>query len=157
MPHSLACWMYISRSLLNAETALEEVQAIVDVAQRRNADMDVTGALIFSNGRFAQKLEGPPTGIDALRQSICRDSRHTAITTIEEGPAPERQFGGWSLAFKGSSQVISRSLERSLDELDTGGRYGHSWLLKAMIDLTTVGMGNSTRAEKATAASHLNI
>ena len=82
--------------------------------------MDVTGALLFTGVRFAQCIEGPEAAIAELRDSIMRDKRHVAITTLMHGPIAEPSFRNWTLAFAGPSPNVSRTLNRSLRELQNG-------------------------------------
>ena len=58
--------LYVSRRLATAD----DVQDIVAVSRARNAQWQVTGALIASRGRFAQILEGQRSAVDALMDSI---------------------------------------------------------------------------------------
>jgi hypothetical protein len=105
-------WLYISVSELPADAQAGVIDAIVDVSRSRNADLDVTGALIFSGSRFAQLIEGPADNVAILRSAIERDVRHRSVTTIEAGDISHRLFAGWSLAYCGHSIFVDRELQR---------------------------------------------
>ncbi|MBV9883509.1 MAG: BLUF domain-containing protein [Sphingomonadaceae bacterium] len=100
--------LYVSVSTLTPEQEREEVDKIVGVAQRRNAELSVTGALIFTGTHFAQLLEGPVDGVDALMRSISRDPRHNSVTVVDTGEATRRLFPDWSMAYFGHSRYIDR-------------------------------------------------
>lgn len=103
-------WLYISVSALPADAYAMVLDAIVEVSRRRNADLGVTGALLFSGSRFAQLIEGPADSVAILRAAIERDVRHRNVTTIEAGAVDDRLFEGWSLAYSGQSTFVDREL-----------------------------------------------
>jgi hypothetical protein len=105
-------WLYISVSALPADAQAVAVNSIVDVSRNRNADLGVTGALIFSGSRFAQLVEGPADSVAIIRAAIERDVRHRTVTTIEAGTVDGRLFEGWSLAYSGHSTFVDRELRR---------------------------------------------
>lgn len=108
----LANWLYLSVSNLVDGAHSAAIDDILSVARRRNADLHVTGALIFSGSRFAQLIEGPPGNVALLRAAIERDSRHRDIHTLEAAPVQCRQFADWSLAYSGSSTFVDLELRR---------------------------------------------
>ncbi len=83
-----------------------DLAAITEVAQSRNADLDVTGALVSTQRHFSQVLEGPPAGVDAIMDSIARDPRHRAMRIVEVRPAQHRLFPEWSLAYAGRATYV---------------------------------------------------
>ena len=108
----LANWLYLSVSSLVDGAHAAAIDEIVAVARRRNADLDVTGALVFSGSRFAQLIEGPPEGVALLRAAIEGDARHRDIQTLEAAAVEDRQFADWSLAYSGSSTFVDLELRR---------------------------------------------
>jgi hypothetical protein len=68
-------------------------------AQHRNAQLQITGHLLFVNGQFTQCLEGPPDSIELLWQSIQRDPRHHDIQLLMSRATDKRRFPEWSMAF----------------------------------------------------------
>lgn len=68
-------------------------------AQIRNQSLDITGHLLYLNGRFTQCIEGPARNIELLWQSILRDSRHHAIELLNRQTTEKRRFTHWSMAF----------------------------------------------------------
>ena len=102
----LYSWMYVSRSLLREFEARDAISDIVELSQSRNASLSVTGALIIAGQRIAQLLEGERRDVLKIRASICRDPRHSNITTIPVTLRSARQFEGWSLLYSGNSSFM---------------------------------------------------
>jgi hypothetical protein len=61
-------------------------------AQRNNANLGVTGALIYANGVYVQALEGPRSAVSATFQAILNDDRHQRMEVIAAGNVEERWF-----------------------------------------------------------------
>lgn len=106
-PVSEIGFLYVSVSTLHLPQQGGEVDAIVDWSQRRNADLDVTGALVFTERNFAQYLEGPAEAVDDLMRSIGRDPRHRDIRPIFRRQQPQRLFDTWALAYAGPSTFVA--------------------------------------------------
>ncbi len=102
--------LYVSRASLPPEDARRGVEILVQQARRRNETLEITGALAFTGVHFAQLLEGPPTSIDAVMESICRDDRHHSLRSFEEPEATRRRFPRWSLAYDGSATYVDRQI-----------------------------------------------
>jgi hypothetical protein len=64
--------------------------------------VDVTGALMFNAGCFAQVLEGPRPAIEAIFERIQQDERHGEVSLLAFDPAPARAFAQWSMGFVGA-------------------------------------------------------
>ena len=97
--------VYASKNLLagaEADTAAAVAQ-ILKASQCNNEKVDVTGALMFNAGAFAQVLEGPRRGVEETFERIQRDVRHGNVTVLQCGPAERRVFANWSMAFVGQS------------------------------------------------------
>jgi hypothetical protein len=74
-----------------------EVQAILASARRRNAEQQITGALLKYADRFIQVLEGPREALDGCVSRIRRDLRHRNLKVLRHHPVAERRFGGWKM------------------------------------------------------------
>ncbi|ABD86069.1 BLUF domain-containing protein [Rhodopseudomonas palustris] len=81
-----------------------EVESILHAAQRNNARLDITGALIFNTGIFAQVLEGPRDGVEAIFEKIQQDTRHGDVQVLAFDITKERTFAQWSMGFFGRSR-----------------------------------------------------
>ncbi len=98
--------LYVSRKTTPWPDDGPDVEAITEVARSRNADLDVTGALISTERHFAQILEGPAAAVDEVMVSILRDPRHSALKVLEEVERPRRWFAKWSLAYAGHASYV---------------------------------------------------
>jgi uncharacterized Fe-S cluster-containing MiaB family protein len=72
---------------------------ILNVARKRNAELEVTGILLFHSGSFFQVLEGDRPVIEALFEKIAADKRHTRAAKIILEAIPERAFSEWKMGF----------------------------------------------------------
>ena len=99
--------VYASKNLLKVPDAeaSSAVAQILATSQRNNAEVGVTGALMFNGGAFAQVLEGPRQGVERTFERIQRDQRHGDVTVLECGPTEARGFTNWSMAFVGQAEA----------------------------------------------------
>jgi hypothetical protein len=98
--------VYYSRNRITGTPAevAAEVDAILASAQRNNSLIDVTGALIFNAGIFAQVLEGARRDIEVTFERIQRDERHGDVQVLAFEEVESRGFPSWSMAFVGRSR-----------------------------------------------------
>jgi hypothetical protein len=108
--------LYVSRSLLRQPDQAREIDDILAVARTRNADLNLTGALAFTETHFAQVLEGSRNAIDELMESIHRDWRHTDIQVTRVETLPERRFPDWRMAYSGPSIFVTNRIKPLLEE-----------------------------------------
>ena len=103
--HSIA---YFSRSNLEGDEAelKAQVMDILATAWRKNRQRELTGALLFSDGCFAQVLEGPREALEETFEIIECDPRHSDVTILHFHPVEERSFAGWSMAFAGEDEAV---------------------------------------------------
>ena len=81
-----------------------ELLEILEVARANNAPLDVTGMLLYAGGSFIQALEGEPTAVEKILRKIKRDPRHRGFLVLLDRITEERDFEGWSMAFKRVTQ-----------------------------------------------------
>lgn len=103
----LTALLYVSRSKLRLPGEAMEVDRIVNWASDRNAQLDITGALVFTERNFVQFLEGPPENVETLMRSIRRDPRHEDVDIIFSEAAEQRRFETWALAYAGPSTFVA--------------------------------------------------
>jgi hypothetical protein len=72
---------------------------LLDEARRRNAELDITGHLLYFEGHFTQCLEGPVASLDAVWRSLLQDQRHHDVQLLARYPVEQRRFSDWSMAF----------------------------------------------------------
>jgi hypothetical protein len=94
--------------------SLAELHHIQERAQARNLRENITGVLLHSDGTFMQYLEGPASGLYRVYEVIKADPRHYGIVDLVREPIDQREFSGWSMAFR----VIDASGQSSEAEQD---------------------------------------
>ena len=114
--------LYCSRSQIpgGADAILANIESILTTSRENNRRAGISGALLFSNGCFAQVLEGDPDAVDEAFERIQCDERHTDVTVLQSGPIAERDFPSWSMAFAGGDAGQSPMADVAL--FDSGAR-----------------------------------
>ena len=102
-------------SAARAGFQLSELPAILTSARRRNAELWLTGMLVYEGTSFLQVLEGAGEVIDALFGRIRTDRRHSRVVLLLREPLASRSFSEWTM---GASRVTLRELERAVGEQD---------------------------------------
>lgn len=89
-PVNHATLVYTSRAVVDVNAKM--VSALADQAALSNAEIGLTGMLIYGGGRFLQVLEGPRHKLTTLYGKIMRDPRHVDCTTLLEEADAQRRF-----------------------------------------------------------------
>lgn len=99
----------------------EDLLSILQVAQKRNGALGITGILghMPETGEIIQLLEGSEASIRAVFESIRRDPRHVAVAVHYEGDCAERLFADWHMCFAGNEAW------RALDRYRARGKVIH--------------------------------
>jgi hypothetical protein len=107
MTQPLFSLAYFSRNAVDgtADEMQSAIASILASARRNNARHGVTGALLFSDGCFAQVLEGAREDVEQVFETIQCDARHSDVTIMHLHAVEERSFGEWSMAFGGIDGV----------------------------------------------------
>lgn len=83
-----------------------EVTKILKTAGKKNAELDVSGALLYSGGYFCQILEGEQDALDLLMTAIAADARHTDVFIVSAEPIEVRGFEKWAMALAGVEHTL---------------------------------------------------
>jgi hypothetical protein len=75
-----------------------DVRRIIASSERRNRQLDLTGALLACEGRFAQVLEGQEALVEETLRRITADVRHHTLVIHERMPITRRLFANWDMA-----------------------------------------------------------
>lgn len=94
---------YISKNSFDgtSEEHQESIQSILKIAQRNNALVGITGALLYSGGYFCQIIEGERDALENLFETIQMDPRHKEVTVLHFEPIERRNFSEWAMAMAG--------------------------------------------------------
>ncbi len=104
---------YVSASAIAGDP--REPESIADIlmsSRRNNETAGITGALLATDDRFAQVLEGEQEAVEKAYARITRDRRHVDIVLLLKEAVAERQFPHWSMAFIGPSQPAEEAVAR---------------------------------------------
>lgn len=82
----------------------EDLQNILSASQQYNDSNEVSGMLLYVEGRFFQVLEGPEEEVLSLFNTISKDSRHQNATIVAQGDLDKRFFKGWNMRFNRVSE-----------------------------------------------------
>ena len=88
---------YVSEAQIPHMERASTMRRLMDVAQKRNAELDVTGTLFLRGDTFFQIIEGADGAIQSLFQDIAADPRHKSVCLLVNEPITERRFSGWSM------------------------------------------------------------
>lgn len=89
--------MYVST--IHADMTVNAMTRLVAGSQRRNRQLDLTGALLKCDGHFAQVLEGREAEVSGMMARIAQDRRHSELHVHNCGSITRRLFADWDMAF----------------------------------------------------------
>ena len=128
--------VYYSRNAILG--LVEEVDAsvrqILGSSQRNNGADGVTGALMFTDGLFAQILEGPRAQVERVFDRIQLDDRHTEVTLLSFEPTPARDYPSWAMAFVGQGGAHAHCAAESGFDLATADGNAMAAHLRALLN-----------------------
>ena len=101
MNDSLYRFVYISNNDITGDEAQIrlEIEQILAISRVNNARSEITGALMFNSGLFAQVLEGRHDDIRDTFERIECDPRHSHVVVLAFEPVKERGFSNWSMGY----------------------------------------------------------
>jgi hypothetical protein len=101
--------VYYSRNHIGgAEPSFSEnIDQILASSRQNNVRDNITGALLFNSGCFAQVLEGPLAKVEAAFERIQQDDRHGEVSLLALDPIEARSFPNWAMGYVGSSIMDS--------------------------------------------------
>ena len=77
-----------------------ELHDLLNKARAKNTALNITGMLLYNQGKFIQTLEGDKTVIKDLYNIIKQDKRHKLTIKVYESGMKTRSFSDWSMGFK---------------------------------------------------------
>jgi hypothetical protein len=78
----------------------EDLIDLLRQSRNYNVQHNITGMLLYLNGKFIQVLEGDKEEVVALYERICQNPRHLRVMKVMEGNSRARLFKDWSMGFK---------------------------------------------------------
>jgi len=91
-----------------------ELDALLAQSRNRNAQLGITGLLLYRDGNFMQAIEGPEESMRTVYASILRDPRHHDVISVIDMPVAARSFPDWAMGdinldIPGRPQILGRS------------------------------------------------
>lgn len=80
-----------------------QLQELLRIARQHNAQLHITGLLLYGNERFLQVLEGEEDTVRALYERIKRDARHHGVAAYADKKIARRAFAEWAMAFQATT------------------------------------------------------
>lgn len=86
----------------------EDLINLLEQSRTWNKAHDITGMLLYVEGRFlsqlegrfVQVLEGSEQEVNAIFEKIRHDERHHSLIVLKRAATPERNFNSWSMGFE---------------------------------------------------------
>jgi hypothetical protein len=88
----------------------QDINRLLDSSVRHNAAYSLTGMLLFASGYFMQVLEGEESAVDEAMSRIKFDPRHHGVIVIADEAIVVRDFGAWSMGFRGINTSDAKSM-----------------------------------------------
>lgn len=129
--------LYVSRQTLVSLDPEKAVFDIVTTARRRNAEAGITGAMAYTNGYFAQVIEGTGVALDELMHRIESDDRHSEVTVLRCDAITRRLLPHWSMAYAGRSTYIARQISPLIGDVANASSGRIDRLLNLLVGLAS--------------------
>lgn len=94
---ALQCIAYQSTAIETLSNI--DLEVILEDSRKFNEEVNVTGVIIYSNGRFFQYIEGQPENLSRVYDRIKKSHYHRDIIELLDMPVPERFFPLWTMGF----------------------------------------------------------
>ncbi|CCH55586.1 Photoactivated adenylate cyclase subunit beta [Fibrisoma limi BUZ 3] len=106
------CIVYFSTAVRPFNQA--DLMALLAKSRQRNAQVNITGVLLYVHGSIIQVLEGEQAVLTALFDRIKQDTRHTQVKEVFNRPVPQRLFSNWSMGFETLTALQLTQIETTI-------------------------------------------
>jgi hypothetical protein len=109
-------------SVATREFSRDQLDDLLRQSRRNNDASDVTGMLLYREGRFIQVLEGPEKTVRNLLAVIKADTRHEKVRVLLEEHLTERTFADWTMEYEPirvPSSPLAPGFRDSFDDLES--------------------------------------
>lgn len=87
---STSCWLFTP----------EDINDLLQQSRFWNAQVGITGALLYMHGHIIQVLEGDKPAVEALFERIKKDTRHKQVICVLNQSIEARLFSQWSMGYE---------------------------------------------------------
>lgn len=139
-------YQVIYSSVASAVMPKSKLYRILTEARSSNQRNEITGVLVFAEGRFLQVVEGEKESVANIMMRISLDPRHEDVRILHEGIIESRSFPNWLMAYLTSNAKElanwaglrnTATLEEVLTELQSSPS-GQAELLRHFIETTAL-------------------
>ena len=106
-------------STASRDLSKDDLDELLAQCRKNNAELGVTGMLLYKDGNFMQVLEGEESAVRSLYAKISNDPRHKGEILLQQGVQEERQFPDWSMGYRNLESQESRSVPDYNEFLNT--------------------------------------
>lgn len=96
-----------------------DLNELLAQCRKNNAQLGITGMLLYKDGNFMQVLEGEESTVRSIYAKIGGDPRHKGEIVLQQGTLEERQFPGWSMGYRDLESQEARSSSNYSEFLNT--------------------------------------
>lgn len=114
---SLIQIIYVSQA--NADLTTVAFEELLAHARAKNAELGITGILLYDDQKFIQVIEGEREVVEALYASLLADSRHKNLVQLLNIPITQRTFPSWSMAVPASLLKLTDRTSNDLYDSST--------------------------------------
>ena len=104
--------LYVSNTA--QPVSVGDLDDILTASRRNNAQLGITGLLLFIDDGFLQVLEGEESAVREVYARVASDPRHGNATVMLDREVPVRAFPEWSMGFE----------RPCMDDPETAGMFG---------------------------------
>jgi len=104
--------LYVSNTA--QPVSVGDLDDILTASRRNNAQLGITGLLLFIDDGFLQVLEGEESAVREVYARVASDPRHGNATVMLDREIPVRAFPEWSMGFE----------RPCMDDPETAGMFG---------------------------------
>ena len=90
--------VYVSKA--TSDIPADELDQLLRDARTNNAQLDITGMLLYHDGSFIQVLEGDEQKVTRVFEKIERDPRHENTNVVLKTTVAERAFNDWAMGYR---------------------------------------------------------
>ncbi|MTI21569.1 BLUF domain-containing protein [Fulvivirga sp. RKSG066] len=87
-------------SIAKGNPSERDLETLLFQSQRNNSRVNITGLLLYVDGKFVQVLEGEKRKVQQLYKVIKKDDRHRDVNLIIDGEKEERDYSGWYMGYR---------------------------------------------------------
>ena len=113
--HDEQLWQLVYASAATKGFVASDLGEILRTARKHNAEVEITGMLLFVDRSFLQVLEGTQAHIDELFERIRNDRRHTRALLLLREAIEQRSFSDWTM---GTTTATLADLEEAVGTND---------------------------------------